>query len=104
MPDTTAIIGSNAFNGCTSLQELTLPSSLDSLGYQAFADCTGIKKLVFKASPQTYFGANVFLNWTKDQTVYFMFGEEATTNWTQTTTSSWASSSEATFVFNYVEA
>ena len=104
LPDTTAIIGSNSFNGCTSLQKLTLPSSLDSLGYQAFADCTGIKKLVFKASPQTYFGTNVFLNWTKDQTVYFTFGEEETTNWTQTTTSSWASSSEATFVFNYVEA
>lgn len=57
---TTLNIGNNVtliptcfFNGCTNIQEVTLPSSLIEIGEWAFNGCTSLKSLVIPSSVQT---------------------------------------------------
>jgi hypothetical protein len=38
-------IGNDAFSGCTSLTEVTLPGSVSSIGEAAFMSCTGLVKV-----------------------------------------------------------
>ena len=48
--DNVTSLNQNTFNNCTSLTELTIPISLNSVyssGYPAFWDCTGITKITF---------------------------------------------------------
>ena len=39
------VIGNDAFNGCTGLTSITIPSSVTSIGERAFYDCTGLKEV-----------------------------------------------------------
>ena len=45
MPDSLTSIGSNAFNGCTSLALTSLPANLTSIGDSAFNNCTSLTNL-----------------------------------------------------------
>lgn len=38
-----------AFDGCTRLSAINLPSTIESIGHYAFADCSSVKKLVIPA-------------------------------------------------------
>ena len=40
-------IGDSAFYGCTGLTEVTIPSSVTSIGYYAFEGCTGLKTVYY---------------------------------------------------------
>ena len=40
-------IGTQAFFGCSSLQNVTLPASLKEIGYQAFRDCDALTSITF---------------------------------------------------------
>ena len=43
-------IGTNAFDGCTSLIEVELPSTLTSIGQEAFKNCTGLQYIIIPKS------------------------------------------------------
>lgn len=38
-------VGNNAFNGCTSLESITLPDGLQTIGNQAFDGCTALESI-----------------------------------------------------------
>jgi len=43
-------IGSNAFNSCSLLEQVTLPESVTSLGSSAFSNCSSLKSFAFPAN------------------------------------------------------
>ncbi len=49
----TLLVGSNAFEGCTALEEINLPVSLTSLGASAFKGCTALTSLDIPANITT---------------------------------------------------
>ena len=56
----------NAFNGCTSLAEVSLPASLTSIGENAFYQCSEMKKILNLENTQvTELGASAFQGCTK---------------------------------------
>lgn len=44
LPNTVEEIGSSAFNGCTALKSIALPASLKTIGSGAFSGCTALEK------------------------------------------------------------
>ena len=53
-------VGAHAFHQCYSLDGyISLPPTIDTIGYEAFARCSDVKKLVIPASVN-YFGNNCF--------------------------------------------
>lgn len=42
-------IGSSAFEGCTGLTSITIPSGVTSIGYRAFSGCTGLSSINWNA-------------------------------------------------------
>ena len=47
------MIDRNAFNGCTSLREVSFPGKLTKIGENAFENCSGLNKVVFSDSVTT---------------------------------------------------
>ena len=45
-----SVIGTNAFEGCTSLKEIDLPSTLTSISKEAFKNCTGLQYILIPES------------------------------------------------------
>ena len=45
IPSSIESIGYNSFGGCTGLKEIILPSSVTSIGYMAFSGCTSVQSL-----------------------------------------------------------
>lgn len=45
LPDGLKTIGGYAFEGCTSLNNITIPNEVKQLGYGAFRDCTALQKI-----------------------------------------------------------
>lgn len=64
-------ISNNAFNGCSMLHEITLPSSLTSIGSYAFKDCSRMERIEIPYNVYTI-GADAFSGCTnlKHVTVY----------------------------------
>jgi hypothetical protein len=54
-------IGNYAFNFCTSLTSITIPSSVTSIGNYAFSDCTSLKSITIPNSV-TSIGSHAFSN------------------------------------------
>ena len=52
-------LGASAFNGCTNLTSITLPSSITSLGVSAFNGCTGLTSITIP-NGVTSIGARLF--------------------------------------------
>ena len=44
------IIGASAFEKCTSLVSVTLPSSLKRIEWNSFVDCTALKEIILPVS------------------------------------------------------
>ena len=50
LPSSITSIGEYAFKGCSGLTELTLPNSVTSIGWKAFEGCTGLTELTLPNS------------------------------------------------------
>ena len=44
------MIAAGAFYGCTSLERISIPNSVRTIGYEAFARCTSLKSLMIPKS------------------------------------------------------
>ena len=61
LPSSLKTIGSSAFNGCGKWQNIKLPSSLTTIGTSAFNGCSSLKDLILPSSLTTI-GSNAFNN------------------------------------------
>ncbi len=62
LPNSTTVIGNNAFYGCSGLTgDLTIPSSVTSIGFYAFASCTGFKGSLTIPVSVTAIGVRAFM-------------------------------------------
>ena len=52
IPDSVTSIGNSVFEDCSSLQSVTIPDSVTSIGDGAFADCSSLQSVII--SHQTY--------------------------------------------------
>ena len=50
IPSSVTRIGNYAFEGCSGLTSLTIPSSITSIGYSAFSGCSGLTSLTIPSS------------------------------------------------------
>lgn len=53
-------IGVAAFNGCSGLQSITIPSNVTSIGSAAFYNCTSLKSVTVKATTPPTIQSNTF--------------------------------------------
>ena len=53
LPTTLKTVGEMAFNGCSALEELTLPEGLTNVGWNAFTGCNHLKEMIFPDSVKT---------------------------------------------------
>lgn len=47
-------IGTNAFEGCSNIKQISIPSSVTTIGSRAFKDCTNLESITYKALQETY--------------------------------------------------
>lgn len=66
----TTVINESSFDGCTSLAEIVLPSTLTTIGRYAFRGCTPLKSVTIPASV-TSVGAYAFRNCTNLEEIYW---------------------------------
>lgn len=60
---TVTTINENAFKGCSTLKQVTIPGCINEIGDEAFSDCEQLEKVVFeKGSDTLYLGYNSFYN------------------------------------------
>ena len=72
----TSGIGSNAFYYCYSLQSVTIPSGVTSIGQSAFASCTGMATYILTPeTPPTLTNANTFSGIPSDCVIYVPTGK-----------------------------
>ena len=64
IPASVTTIGSNAFEGCTSLKKVTIKGELDIIGTMAFWDCTALSEVVIEKHVKTI-GGGAFYNCQK---------------------------------------
>jgi hypothetical protein len=63
-------IGSNAFNGCTNLRNITLPSDLTSIDSNAFGGCTSLTTITIPPGATTI-SQGMFSGYPSLETVTF---------------------------------
>lgn len=80
VPNSTRIIGENAFDSCKGLTNITLPNSITNIGAYAFWKCTGLTGVYFEGNAPSNAPANIF-TLAPNVTVYYRAG---TTGWDTT--------------------
>lgn len=58
--NTTQKIGNNAFNGCTALNQISIPQGLTSIGSGAFSNCRGVQEITYNAKNLADFTSSPF--------------------------------------------
>ncbi len=61
LPSSLKTIGESAFENCSSLKQITLSSGLETLGDSAFANCTNLEEVTFASGTKTI-GKRAFAN------------------------------------------
>ena len=46
LPEGVEVVGSNAFESCTSLEEIIFPATIKEIGYEAFINCINWKNAI----------------------------------------------------------
>ncbi len=65
IPNSVTSIGDYAFSGCTGLESITIPNSVTSIGDEAFYGCTSLESVTFEeGSKLTSIGYDAFLGCT----------------------------------------
>ena len=82
------VIGNQAFDGCSSLTSLTLPSSVTSIGSSAFSGCSGLTSLTLPSSVTSIGGSafsgcsglsSIYVNWESPLSIDASTFEDANT-------------------------
>lgn len=88
------IVGNSAFEGCTSVEELSIPYTVSEIGEKAFYNLHGLKKLAIGAEYRDYFtvattaqiaNANKYLSGFADATEFYVYRKEADGTYTKIT-------------------
>ncbi len=77
VPDGVKTIEYNAFADCEKIQSITLPASMDSIGWKAFNYCSATSLIVLATTPPAA-DANAFYNMEEGIVVYVPCGTKAT--------------------------
>ena len=88
----------HSFYGCVNLQNVTLPDSIETIGYDAFRDCNAMTEIVLGKNV-ILDGGRVFWGWTEEQTIYVK--QSAYMSFRLWSTS-WMEECNATIVWDYV--
>lgn len=67
IPEGVTTITSGAFEGCTGITEVILPSTLSSIGDEAFAGCTTLSKVYANGAEPATLGTDAFKDCTIDE-------------------------------------
>ena len=87
----------HSFYGCVNLQNVTLPDSIETIGYNAFRDCNAMTEIVL--GKNVILDGGVFWGWTEEQTIYVK--QSAYMSFRLWSTS-WMEECNATIVWDYV--
>ena len=98
--DKVAYLAGQTFYGCTNLQNVTLPDSIETIEYDAFRDCNAMTEIVLGKNV-ILDGGRVFWGWTEEQTIYVKSSAYFASQYWDT---SWMESCNAKIVWDYVEA
>jgi len=90
-------IGEQAFNLCTTLKSVTIPSSVTSIGANAFSGCTSLISASFNGYPPSSFGKDVFFGCADSFKIFCSYQNSWTNPWNTYTT---VNSADFTFVDN----
>lgn len=52
IPEKITSLGNSVFSGCTSLQSITIPASVTSLGNYVFSNCSSLESVTFAPAPE----------------------------------------------------
>lgn len=63
-------VGAEAFYGCASLPEITIPRKVDRIGERAFYGCSSLKAVYLSSSLPPILGADVFSGTSPDLKIY----------------------------------
>ena len=69
-------IGNSAFSGCSSLALINLPSSIKTIGSSAFQSCSGLTSITFEGTPESI-GSYAFYNCQNLTTINVPWAEGA---------------------------
>ncbi|HCK86869.1 MAG TPA: hypothetical protein DHW68_07505 [Ruminococcaceae bacterium] len=72
VPDGVAEIGSSAFDGCTSLEEITIPESIRIIGSSAFNNCSGMKNIYYLGTQEQWRRVIINESWDETLTVHYI--------------------------------
>ena len=94
--DDTVGIAGGAFQDCTTVTSIIIPSSVRTLGDSVFKNCTSVSSIVIPSTITMVF-YDLFAGWTAEQTVYLPFAEgEVYDDWDL----NWAAGgTNATFIY-----
>ena len=96
-------IGSYTFYSCESLSNVIFEGEIEEISYGAFNGCTKIEKLVIPSSNLKLIASSVFSGWTEDQTICFTTSQGHISSISDL--SSWGTfvQCSANIIYDYVE-